>query len=295
MGSQSFWCTGNPDSWWSYASVMQHLPEELRVIALSLRGYGQSDRSYGNYHPRDLAADLNEFMVRLGIPAAYVVGHSMGSYVAEYLALDHPERVLGLVLIGTFRTLVGRADLAELLSTLEQMDEEDRSGPGARLPAKHPGAGRAGGFSLDTIIAESALVPGHVWRGALRDLMRIDHFDELAPDQGAHRHFLGRPGQHVDPARPARHRQSRRRRAAPLYRGGPLPALGREPKRFAQDLVKLINQIENPGQGVDPHDRPASPLTLSSSRASSGKRSRGMAFGEAAARGPWQAGRRRPN
>jgi pimeloyl-ACP methyl ester carboxylesterase len=237
---------GYPDSWWSYTSVMQHLPEQLRVIALSLRGYGQSDRSYGNYHPRDLAADLNEFMVRLGIPAAYVVGHSMGSYVAEYLALDHPERVLGLALIGTFRTLVGRADLAEMLAALEQMDEEIDLGLVRDFQQSTLARGVPAEF-LDTIIAESALVPGHVWRGALRDLMRIDHFDELHRIKAPTVIFWG----DRDSMSTLRDQHAIAKAVGAelrLYTGAGHSLHWEEPKRFAQDLTKLINQIETLGK-----------------------------------------------
>lgn len=233
---------GYPDSWRSYVPVMEHLPEQLRVIALSLRGYGQSDRSYGNYHPRDLATDLNEFMARLGIPAAHIVGHSMGSYVAEYLALDHPERILSLALIGTFRTLVGRADLAEMLNALEQMDEEvdpglvqdfQRSTLAQAVPAEF----------LETIIAESAQVPAHVWRGALRELMRIDHFEELCRIKAPTVIFWGdqdgmsnlRDQHAVAEAIGGELR---------LYAGAGHSLHWEEPKRFAQDLAKFVQQIE---------------------------------------------------
>jgi non-heme chloroperoxidase len=237
---------GYPDSWRSYASVMQHLPEQLRVIALSLRGYGQSDRSYGNYHPRDLAADLNEFMVRLGIPAAYIVGHSMGSYVAEHLALDHPERVMGLVLIGTFRTLVGRADLAEMLSALEQMDEEVDLGLVRDFQQSTLAQAVPTEF-LDAIIAESAQVPGHVWRGALRELMRIDHFDELPRIKAPTVVFWG----DRDTMSTLRDQHAIAKAVGGelrLYTGAGHSLHWEEPKRFAQDLAKLVQQIETLGK-----------------------------------------------
>lgn len=237
---------GYPDSWRSYVPVMEHLPEQLRVIALSLRGYGQSDRSYGNYHPRDLAADLNEFMARLGIPAAYVVGHSMGSYVAEYLALDHPERILGLALIGTFRTLVGRADLAEMLNALEQMDEEVDPGLVRDFQQSTLAQAVPADF-LETIIAESAQVPAHVWRGALRELMRIDHFEELCRIKAPTVIFWGDQDGMSN---------LRDQHAVAKAIGGELrPYTGaghslhwEEPKRFAQDLAKLVQQIEALGK-----------------------------------------------
>ena len=236
---------GYPDSWRSYVPVMEHLPDQLRVIALSLRGYGQSDRSYGNYHPRDLAADLNEFMVRLGIPAAYVVGHSMGTYVAEYLALDHPERVLGLVLIGTFRSLAGRADLAEMLVGLEQMDEEVDPGWCA-TSSKAPWRRRCRRI-LQHILAESAEVPGHVWRGALRELTRIDHFDELQRIKAPTVIFWG----DQDGMSTLRDQHAIAKAIGGelrLYTGAGHSLHWEEPKRFAQDLAKLVHQIETLGK-----------------------------------------------
>lgn len=234
---------GFPDSWRSFVPVMRHLPDKLRVIAPSLRGYGDSDRTYGNYHPRDLAADLNDFMAKLGVPAGYVVGHSMGSYVAEYLALDHPERVLGLVLIGTFRTMVGRADLAEMLAALEQMGDAvdlglvrdfQESTLAQPVPAEF----------LQTIIAESAKAPAHVWRGAIGELLRIDHFNDLSRIKAPTIIFWGdRDGMS----------NLRDQHAVAAATGGELrlyPGAGHslqweEPERFARDLVKVIDRIEH--------------------------------------------------
>ncbi|HWA50585.1 MAG TPA: alpha/beta hydrolase [Dongiaceae bacterium] len=237
---------GYPDSWFSYAGVMAYLPEQLRVIAPSLRGYGESDRSYGNYHPRDLAADLNEFMIKLGVASAHIVGHSMGSYVAEYLALDHPERVRSLTLIGTFRNLVGRADLAELLAALDEMGDEvdaalvrefQESTLAQPVPAEF----------LDAIIAESRKVPGHVWHGALQELTRIDHFDELRRITAPTTIFWGdRDGlstlrdQHAIAAATGGELR--------LYAGAGHSLQWEEPKRFAQDLAKVIDQVETQGK-----------------------------------------------
>lgn len=169
---------GYPDSWRSYESVMAHLPIDFRVIAPSLRGYGDSDAPLGTYHPRDLAADVAELMAALGMRSAYVVGHSMGTYVAECLALDHPERVLGLVLISTLRNLAARSDMKEVATALEAMQGEvdpafvcefQQSTLANPIPAA----------VFETLIAESRKVPMHVYRGAFKALMEFDPFDQL--------------------------------------------------------------------------------------------------------------------
>src|SRR5690349_21198283 len=68
---------GVTDSWRSFETVMPHLPDGLRAIALSQRGHGESDRPKEGYRPQDLARDIASFMDALGIPAAILVGHSM--------------------------------------------------------------------------------------------------------------------------------------------------------------------------------------------------------------------------
>src|SRR5687767_14868215 len=105
---------GYTDSWLSYATVLPHLAPRIRAIAISQRGHGESDRPYAGYRSRDFAADLNGFLDAVDIGRAVVVGHSMGSHVALRFALAHPERVLGLGLLGGFATLADNPIIREL-------------------------------------------------------------------------------------------------------------------------------------------------------------------------------------
>jgi pimeloyl-ACP methyl ester carboxylesterase len=83
-----------------------HWPPELRrisgrsVLALDLPGHGRSDGP-GRGRIEDYAADVAGFLEALGVTRAVLGGHSMGGAIAQMIALDHPERVAGLVLIGT--------------------------------------------------------------------------------------------------------------------------------------------------------------------------------------------------
>lgn len=73
-----------------------------RCIAYNARGYPPSDRGERpetHDHLR-LAEDIGVVMDAAGIDRAYVVGFSMGGYVAAHFALAHPERLLGQVLVG---------------------------------------------------------------------------------------------------------------------------------------------------------------------------------------------------
>lgn len=62
-------------------------------------GHGWSGRGEGNDSPTGQAATIAALMRQLGLPPAIVVGHSFGGAVATALALDHRDRVAGLVLL----------------------------------------------------------------------------------------------------------------------------------------------------------------------------------------------------
>jgi pimeloyl-ACP methyl ester carboxylesterase len=73
--------------------VIPLMPGNLQVYALDLRGHGDTDRPADGYRMRDLASDVIAFMAAQNIRRATVVGHSMGSFVAQpvQLATDAPS------------------------------------------------------------------------------------------------------------------------------------------------------------------------------------------------------------
>ena len=65
-----------------------------RLVALDPRGIGRSDTPRGpQYTTRELAADAVAVLDDAGVATAHVMGFSMGGRVAQWLAVDHPERV----------------------------------------------------------------------------------------------------------------------------------------------------------------------------------------------------------
>ena len=77
------------------------LGERGRVVCVDQRGHGESDAPPGPYRREDLASDVVGVLDALGLARAVLVGHSMGGIVAMTTALAVPQRVSGLVLIGT--------------------------------------------------------------------------------------------------------------------------------------------------------------------------------------------------
>lgn len=89
-----------------WAPLLPALAARYRVITYDHRGIGTSDRGEGSISMASLAEDAAALLEELGIDRAHVLGWSLGSTVAQELALAHPERVGTLVLAATW----GRTD-----------------------------------------------------------------------------------------------------------------------------------------------------------------------------------------
>ncbi|GAA1944731.1 alpha/beta hydrolase [Agromyces allii] len=72
---------------------------DRRIIAPDLRGRGRSNALPGPYGLVQHADDLAAVLDAQGVERAFVVGHSMGAFVAVRFAERHPDRVAGLALV----------------------------------------------------------------------------------------------------------------------------------------------------------------------------------------------------
>jgi pimeloyl-ACP methyl ester carboxylesterase len=168
---------GITDSCHSFEPVMAHLPKTLRVLALSQRGHGDAGAP-GSYRLSDFATDLESFLGVLGLKQVALVGHSMGGAIAQRFAIDHPERVSTLILVGAFAALgrnptciaFGKTTLAPLTDPLVPAFVREFQESTLARPVPEP--------VMDGIVAESLKVPARVWKAAWAGLLEAD----LTPD-----------------------------------------------------------------------------------------------------------------
>lgn len=89
---------GYPQTHAMWHKVAPRLAQEFTVVAIDLRGYGDSTKPPGGadhagYSKRAMAQDLVEVMGQLGFAQFMVAGHDRGARVTHRLCLDHPAAV----------------------------------------------------------------------------------------------------------------------------------------------------------------------------------------------------------
>ncbi|MBK9317149.1 MAG: alpha/beta hydrolase [Acidobacteria bacterium] len=168
---------GLSDSWFSYSRVLPYFDPNWCVYILDQRGHGDSDRPATGYTMPDFAADVIAFMDTKGVRQTTLVGHSMGSFVAQQVALDAPDRIERLVLIGSAHTIrndlvVGfKQEVDKLVDPVpaEFAREFQTSTVFIPLPAEF----------MDRVVAESLKLPARVWRQILAGLLVGDCKEQL--------------------------------------------------------------------------------------------------------------------
>jgi 3-oxoadipate enol-lactonase len=86
---------------WEWQRMVPYLADRFRVISFDNRGVGQTDKPAGPYTAHMLAADTVGLLDALGIEKAVIMGHSMGGFIAQALAIEFPHKVGRLILCST--------------------------------------------------------------------------------------------------------------------------------------------------------------------------------------------------
>ena len=151
----------------SFDRLMPLLAGRAYVVAVDQRGHGEADQPREGYSLAALADDVVAFLDVLGLASAVLLGSSSGGYVAQQVAALSPDRVAGLVLVGSPRSLSGRPPFADEVDRLrDPVDEEWVRASLTWFPRFQP----VPEWYLEDRVRDGARLPAHVWREALHGL-----------------------------------------------------------------------------------------------------------------------------
>jgi pimeloyl-ACP methyl ester carboxylesterase len=236
---------GYTDSRRSYDRILPLLPSSFHVFAVTHRGHGDSGKPEAGYTPSHFAADLAAFLDAMRIESAVIVGHSMGSTVAQRFAIDYPTRTRALVLEGAFFPSPHNDAIREFFQTVNTfrdpidprvVREFQQSTLTRPVPPEF----------FERIVSESLKVPARVWKAALEPYLTVD-FSERLNDiavptllvWGDRDGFTGRA------------EQDRLNRALAssrltVYSGTGHCPHWEEPERFAADVAAFVSRVDAP-------------------------------------------------
>jgi 3-oxoadipate enol-lactonase len=96
-----------------FAKQIDSFSQNYRVITIDLLGHGLSQAGKAKAKIDSSAEHIGEIMKHTGTLSAHIVGVSMGSLIAQYFALKHPERVLSLTVLGGYSINKENKELAK--------------------------------------------------------------------------------------------------------------------------------------------------------------------------------------
>ncbi len=92
---------GYTDNARDWVPLMPYLSKRFRLVLVDIRGHGQSSKPECCYTRLDFAYDVKLLLDSLGIARADIVGHSLGSIIAQTFAEFWPEKTRRVVLISS--------------------------------------------------------------------------------------------------------------------------------------------------------------------------------------------------
>ncbi len=119
---------GNTELW---ARQIPALSTQHRIVRFDNRGAGRSAMPRGPYTVQQMASEAVQLLDALDIPAAHIVGSSMGGMIAQELAIQYPDKAWSVSLIATqcggvhaFGAAPENAAALEELATIDMTPQE---------------------------------------------------------------------------------------------------------------------------------------------------------------------------
>ena len=82
----------------AYLRNIMPLATRFHVYAIDMVGHGYTDKPEIPYSISDFVSHVTKFLKAVGAERAHMEGESLGGWVAAWLAIEHPEKVLSLIL-----------------------------------------------------------------------------------------------------------------------------------------------------------------------------------------------------
>jgi pimeloyl-ACP methyl ester carboxylesterase len=90
---------GFPEDWYEFHHVMPVLAKKFTVIAVDLRGVGESAPASGGFDAANLAEDLHQLVEQLEVKKIYIVGHDIGGMVVYAYLRKYAETLRGAMIL----------------------------------------------------------------------------------------------------------------------------------------------------------------------------------------------------
>ncbi len=231
-------------TWRTFAPVLPHLPNHLRVYAPTQRYFPGATLPQEPFHINHLATDLAAFMNALGLDEAVIVGHSMGSAVAQRFAIDYPNLARGLVLIGARPESPNDAGVHELWESTISHLEDPIDPEFIRVFIDGTLAQPIPKEAHKAEIEDALAVPARVWREAFEARLELDLASALDRVTAQTLIVWGDQDTHA-----LREEQQALVDAMPnarlvVYEGAGHSLQLEEPARLAADLIAFVQELE---------------------------------------------------
>ncbi|HEX9229547.1 MAG TPA: alpha/beta hydrolase [Arthrobacter sp.] len=212
----------------------------FRVYAPDLRGQGEADKPADGYSLTEQAGDAAAILDALDVRKAFVLGSSSGGYVAQQLAVGHPERVAALVLVGAPLSLRGRPAFTDEVNRLtDPVDEDWVRNSLSWFPLLH----EVPRWFIEDRVQDGVRMPAHAWKRILDGLRAATPPTESGT---IHAPTLILWGAH-DGVLPRRHQEALAARIAgaelKVYPGVAHLVLWECPERVAADVAEFLNSV----------------------------------------------------